>query len=153
MVKFYKYKTMAEKTFIDYEDRLEEQESKRQEEEHVHESEMHLYKEEKGDLTPEIEGVRIEQNKLKQGLNSKQEVNMNLQPMLDKIEKIYKEKEVERGLRLEAEKKVALAIQQTQEFDQKVADFTVLQNNNVDLIKKIAGSLYKRINADIQRIK
>ncbi len=153
IVKFYKYRNMAEKEFINYENRLAEEESKRKEEEYIHESEMHLYKEEYGEMTPENEGVRIEKKKLQDelGKNQGQDGNIDLQPFLNKIEKIYKEKELEREKRADAESQLALALQQNQEIEQRIEDFRVIQEDNTNMIKKISANLYRKISSDLQK--
>lgn len=151
IVKYYKYKDMAEKTFIDYESRLEDELSKRKEEEYIHESEMHLYKEEHGELTPEIEGKKIEQEKLKAKLMKGDNGGIDMEKLLENLDNLHREKEVERERRFEAEKQLALALQHSQNIEHRSEDYKAIQNHNIHALKKVAGSLYKKINSDIQR--
>jgi hypothetical protein len=151
IVKYYKYKDMAEKAFIDYESRLSDELSTRKEEEYIHESEMHLYKEEHGELTPEIEGEKIEKKKLRAQLSRADGGGIDMEKMLTNLDNLYQEKEVERERRFEAEKNLALALQHSKNIEHQAEDYKAIQNHNIHALKKVAGSLYKKINGDLQR--
>ncbi len=153
MVKYYKFKKMAEKEFIRYEKMLQESEYKIKEGEYMYESGVKMYQSEQGDLDPEVENQKIQEEQMKKSLSEGvSEGSIDLQPVMEKVDKIYKQKEKEVKKRMEAEKQAALALQRIEEVEKKIEDFRAMQNVGIDNFKKIASSLYKKIKIDISNI-
>ncbi len=65
VVKYYKFKKIAELELINYEKRLQESEYKVKESEYMYESGVKMYQSEQGDLNPEEENKKYKNNKLK----------------------------------------------------------------------------------------
>jgi len=152
-VKYYKFKKMAELEFINYEKRLQESDYKVKESEYMYESGVKLYQSENVELDPDEENRKIKEQQVKKSLlENNGQGSFDLGPIIEKINKIYKEKEDELEKRMEAENQVNLALQKIETMEVKIEDFRKMQSFSVDSFKKIAASLYKKIRIDINNI-
>lgn len=106
-------------------------------------------KEGNGEVNLEIEGRKVEKIKVTNIPAS----NNELQPLIDRIDQLYKEKEVEKEKRLEAEKKLALLEQKDREVEKRVVILKAMQENNVNLMRKMISTVYKKLSADLQNLK
>jgi hypothetical protein len=77
------------------------------------------------------------------------DIGDNLQPLLDEIEMLRKEKEEEMELRLEAEKQIELALQKTAEIQKRMEDWKTIQDASMKdsktAIIDVGNELYKKL--------
>ena len=105
------------------------------------------------ELNIKTEEVKVQKEVINKDLSGRKDGGFDLQSLLDKLDRLYKEKEEEKEKRLEAEKQVALLDQKAKEVAVRVKAFEDLYRNNIEIMKKLMGSLYKKISDDIQQIK
>jgi hypothetical protein len=76
-------------------------------------------------------------------------IGENLEPLLDEIEMLRKEKEEEMELRLEAEKQIELALQKTREIQKRMEDWKTIQDASMkdskNAIIDVGNELYKKL--------
>jgi hypothetical protein len=82
------------------------------------------------------------------------DIGENLQPLLDEIEMLRKEKEEEMELRLEAEKQIELALQKTGEIQKRMEDWKTIQDvsmkDSKNAIIDVGNELYKKLVKNYQ---
>ena len=82
------------------------------------------------------------------------DIGENLQPLLDEIEMLRKEKEEEMELRLEAEKQIELALQKTGEIQKRMEDWKTIQDASMkdskNAIIDVGNELYKKLVKNYQ---
>jgi hypothetical protein len=98
-------------------------------------------------IDKEVESRRIAEEKLSTEVVIDHEKIENL---LREIDELRKSKEIEVRLRLEAEKQIEIALQKTTELQQRMKDWSIVQNaamkDSKEAIIKVGNDLYKKLN-------
>ena len=142
--KFWRYKIYAKKEIASREQQIAEMFTQR---EHVT-LDLRSTKSELDDLKKNKSHSKFTDNILHKNKGG-EDINGGLQPLLDEIEMLRKEKEEEMQLRLEAEKQIELALQKTSEIQKRMNDWKKIQDASMkdskDAIIEVGNDLYQRL--------